>query len=166
MSGPRPFESAGEILRTWRRLASWPAGSWLFSRFLGFLVPYTGSIHPRVRALEPGYARVELRDRRAIRNHLSSIHAVALVNLGEVTSGLALMAALPSGVRGIVTQLRVDYLKKARGRLIAECRATAPAAAVRGQVDHTVEALINDASGDPVARVTVHWRLGPAAPAA
>jgi acyl-coenzyme A thioesterase PaaI-like protein len=150
-----------DLLRTWRRLAHWPGGRWLFSRLVGRMAPYTGSIGARVLTLERGHAQVALADRRAVRNHLRSIHAIALANLGEVTSGLAMLTALDPGVRGIVTHLAVDYLKKARGRLVAEARAAPPAAPTES-VDFDVAAEIRDSAGDVVARVTVRWRLGPA----
>lgn len=148
------------LLGFWRRLAPIPGGRWLFSRLLSFTVPYSGSIGARVELLEPGHARLALSDRRSVRNHLHSIHAIALVNLGELTSGLAMTTALPSGTRSIVTHIETEFLKKARGRLVAECRATPPAS-VTEPVDQVVEALIADSGGETVARVLVRWRLAP-----
>ena len=157
---PRTYESPGAlILRNWRRLQSVPAGSWIFSRLVGRMVPYTGALGSSVRELRPGYARVELRDRRGIRNHLNSVHAVALVNLGEFTGGLAVLTGLPPTVQGIVTGLKVEYTKKARGKLMAECNADIPA--VHGEMDHVVRAEILDAGGDVVAKVAVTWHLRP-----
>jgi acyl-coenzyme A thioesterase PaaI-like protein len=149
-----------KLLRLWQRLAPWPGGHWLFSRILGLLVPYTGSIAARIRELRPGYARVELRDRRRVRNHLNSIHAIALANLGEVTSGLAMLTGLAPDTRGIPIKISTEYFKKARGLLVAETRCEVPP--VQGEdMEVEVQADIRDRDGDVVARTTARWRLGP-----
>ena len=45
------------------------------------MVPYTGRLGARVLTFEPGHVVVELKERRAVRNHLSSVHAMALWDL-------------------------------------------------------------------------------------
>ena len=92
----------------------------MFSRVLGLTVPYTGRLGANVQILAPGRCVVILRDRRKVRNHLRSVHAMALGNLGEMVTGLALMNSLPNKTRGILTGISVNYLKKARGTLTAE----------------------------------------------
>lgn len=152
--------SPAESMRVWwDRLHKVPGGRSLFSLLIGRMAPYTGTIGARVEALEPGYARWTLRDRRKIRNHLNSIHAIALTNFAEVTSGTAMTMALPANVRGIVRGLSIEYLKKARGTLTAECRCAVPT--VTGDTNVEVHTEIRDAKGDVVARATVTWLLSP-----
>ena len=141
----------------WDQLRGMPAGSWLFGRIIAFAIPYTGSMRADVREIRPGYARVELRDRRRVRNHLRSIHAIALTNLGEFTGGLAMTAAAPADVRSILTRIEIEFVKKARGTVIAECTCELPP--VTEPIEHVVRTAVRDAAGAEVARVAATWRL-------
>jgi acyl-coenzyme A thioesterase PaaI-like protein len=159
----RSHESPGARMRSlWDRLSPLPGGRWLFSRLLGWMVPYTASIGATVMVFEPGHARVRLRDRRRVRNHLRSVHAIALANVGELSTGLALIGALGPELRGILTGLDVTYLKKARGELVAEARCSIPE--VLESTDYVVEAEIRDAAGHVVAITKARWRLSPTRP--
>jgi acyl-coenzyme A thioesterase PaaI-like protein len=142
----------------WRRTHSFPGGSWLFSRLFGIMVPYSGSIAPHVRRLEPGRATVTMTERRRLRNHLQSVHALALANLGELASGLAMVTGFGPGVRGIPVRITSEYSKKARGRLVADSSCP-PHPHVAAAIDAQASATIRDDSGDIVATVTVDWRL-------
>lgn len=148
---------AARLLQWWGRLKDRPGGRWLFARILSLGIPYTGTIQPRVLLVEPGHAVVQLRDRRRVRNHLNSIHALAVANVGELTTGLAVTAALPPAVRFILMALHVDYTKKARGTLTAECRCALPE--VIGELDFEARSEVTDAEGDVVARITAVWRM-------
>lgn len=149
------------VRQLWQRFQRVPGGKWLFSLALGRLAPYTGTISPRVDELRDGYARVVMRDRRAVRNHLRSVHAVALLNLAEVTSGLALTYALPADSRAILTGLTIDYLKKARGNLTAEAMLDPPKTSERQEYEF--ESRIRDEGGDLVAIARARWLVGPVA---
>lgn len=147
------------LVGRWRRWSRRPGGRWAWSVMMGRVIPYTGSIGARVLELEPGHARVSMRDRRRVRNHLRSIHAIALMNLGEFTSGLAMIAAVPDEARGIVTSLSIAYFKKARGTLVAQSDCEPPD--WRTAAEHEVVAHIRDGQGDEVARVRARWKIGP-----
>jgi acyl-coenzyme A thioesterase PaaI-like protein len=152
------------ILSLWQRLSPWPGGKWLFGVVMGRTVPYTGALGARLESLEPGRAVVVLRDRRAVRNHLRSVHAVALANLAEFVSGTAMLTALPPGVRGIVTRLEIEYLKKARGTITGRAQVQLPT--IDGPLELQPEAELFDASGTCVARARVTWKVQPVAAAA
>lgn len=132
----------------------------LFSRILGRFVPYTGSIAPRIQELEAGYAVVAMADSRKVRNHLNSIHAIALVNLAEVTSGLALVVGLPPGARAILTGFSIRYLKKARGTITGECRLVVPQQ-VTDRFEEKVKVALRNSEREVVAEAEALWTIGP-----
>ena len=153
-------KSIGPTLRHhWSLLSNKPLGKWLFSRLVGHMAPYSGTIGARVECLETGHGVVSLADRRKVRNHLGSIHAIALVNLAELVTGLTLMYSLPPYMRGILVGIEMKYLKKARGRLQAECFCEPAEAGVEQEL--RVSGEIRDADGDVVATAVASWLLGP-----
>ncbi len=151
-------ESPGEkILATWKKLKDKPFGKKLFSRGVGKMAAYTGTIKALVTDVKPGHCQSFLKERRQNKNHLKSIHAVALINLGEMTSGLAVLSGMSSQIRGILTKMEMEYLKKAKGDLIAECKCEIPE--VTDSLDYIVKTVIKDLSGDVVAVGTFYWLL-------
>ena len=147
------------LLTLWKKLAGLPGGKSLFSFLVGWVVPYSGTVRPEILEIKPGYSKILMKDRKSIRNHLNSIHAVALMNFGELTSGLAFNAGLPENARGIVTHLSIDFFKKARGVLIAECQCKPPSTNAEQEMD--VYVPISNAAGEEVARVAARWKIGP-----
>ena len=149
----------GAILTWWYRLSALPAGRKIFSLGLGWMAPYSSSIGALVEEIKPGYARVSLKDRRRVRNHLHSIHAIALLNLGEIATGLALLSTISANMRGIVLSINADYLKKARGKLTATAEFQLPEL-LADNTPCAVEAQLKDQSGETVTLVRVTWLIG------
>jgi uncharacterized protein (TIGR00369 family) len=147
------------IRDAWDRLHKLPGGKRAFSRMIGMAAPYTGSIGAQVQEVRRGHARVTLRDRRAVRQHLGSVHAVALVNLAEMCGNLAVAYSLPDGARFIVAGLSIEYLKKARGTVTATCDVEVPARVERREI--AVPVVMRDPGGEEVARATLRTLIGP-----
>lgn len=148
------------IRTAWDTLSGLPGGKRLFSKAVGRMAPYTGTIDARVVALRSGYAKVQLKDRPGLRQHLGSVHAIALANLGELCTGLAMMYDFPSDAKGIVIEFGITYHKKARGLLTAECHTEVVTDSHEQQKE--LEGIITDASGDVVARARALWLIRPA----
>jgi len=151
-------ESPGEkILANWKKLKNKPFGKHIFSRAVGKLAAYTGSIKALVTDLQPGHCQSFLKERNGNKNHLKSIHAVALINLGEMTSGLAVLSGMSIQIRGILTKMEMEYIIKAKGDLTAECLCEIPD--VKDSINYTVKTTIKDSSGEIVAVGTFYWLL-------
>lgn len=154
------LDGSRNLLRdAWNLLSGVPGGKVLFSRLVGRMAPYTGSIHAQVSVLRMGYCEVQMADRRAVRNHLDCVHAVALANLAEMTGNLALAYALPDDARFIVSGMEVEYTKKARGMIVAISEPPLPRTSTRAAYDITV--TLRDRSGEEVAKAVLHSLVGP-----
>lgn len=109
------------------RMEKLPGGRQLFTRLFQRMAPYFRTIPALVESVRAGDASVAMRDTRAVRNHLGTVHAIALCNLAEMVMGLVAEATVPRSHRWIPQGMQVEYLAKARGRMHAHARLDAPA---------------------------------------
>lgn len=148
-----------DVQKLWQLCLSLPFGKRVFACLLGWKIPYTGSIRPLVEEFGQGTVSVRLRDRRRVRNHLDSVHAVALMNVSELSTGLAVISRLPKDARMILVGFEIEYLKKARGTLTA--RAICPEIPDNSERNLSVDASVFNTSGEEVCKATARWRIGP-----
>ena len=152
------------VLALYQRLAGWPAGRWLFSRLVCLKAPYFSSIAPRIVVLEPGRGIATLRHRRAVTNHIGTVHAIALCNLAEFIGGLTCEVSIPHTMRWIPKGMTVEYRKKAVGTMHAVATPAIPVVAATEGYELPVVIDVTDPGGDVVFRATIAMWLSPKPP--
>jgi acyl-coenzyme A thioesterase PaaI-like protein len=148
------------LLRMWGRLSGWPGGAWLFSRLVCLKAPYFGSIAPRFTLLEAGRAEVRIRNRRAVHNHIGTVHAIALCNMAELAAGVMTEASIPKTHRWIPKGMSVEYLRKAE----TDVRAIAtlnPAFVFGPAAELPVPVSVVDDKGAEVFRAVIRMWVSP-----
>ena len=110
-----------QVLAKWMKLKDKPLGKWLFARAVCRKAPFFSTISPRFEELRPGYARVSLKKRRAVENHIGTVHAIAACNLAELGAGTMMEASLPASMRWLPRGMNVKYLKTCKTDMVAEC---------------------------------------------
>jgi acyl-coenzyme A thioesterase PaaI-like protein len=153
-TGPNP------ILGAWNRLAALPGGRWLFTRLVCRKAPYFASIRPRFVALAPGHAEVRIAKRRAVENHIGTVHAIAMCNMAELAAGVMTDVSIPPTHRWIPKGMTVEYLRRATTDLSAECRLD-PLPGFGPPMDLPVTVDVRDGAGETVCRAVITMRVSP-----
>jgi acyl-coenzyme A thioesterase PaaI-like protein len=135
-------------------------GNKAFGIIAGVFVPHAARMGFRLEHLSKKNIAVTMPDKRSNRNHLESLHAMALAHLGEFTCGLLLLYAVSPGHRTIIVKYEIEYLKKARGPITGRATLKLPKAKSLDGKDVKVQAELTDAKGAVVATVTTTWRVG------
>ena len=113
---------ASSTLNLLRRMQKFPAGLWIFSKLVCIKAPYFSSVRPVFIQLEPGFARARIKKRRAVTNHLGTVHAIAIANLCEFVGGTLMEISISREMRWIPRGMNIRYLGLAKTNLIAECK--------------------------------------------
>ena len=83
--------------------------------------PYFTTIKPLIEDIQPGFAQVFMPKRKAIHNHIGTVHAIALCNICELAMGMAVESCIPKHRRWIPMGMEVNYIKKATTDMRATC---------------------------------------------
>ncbi|ORZ08093.1 hypothetical protein BCR42DRAFT_425213 [Absidia repens] len=130
----------------------------IFAFLLSGVNPYVGSIDLRVSTFSKGFCTGIMRDRHKNRNPFKSIHATALATLAETVGELALLSTLKPKDRAILTSVKMEFKKKARGLLTASSDFTPPSTNEESNEANTV-VVIKDRLLDTVAVAHLVWNV-------
>ncbi len=101
------------LLTLWNNAAKLPQGKRVFSIAFARKAPYFATVSPRFVELRPNYAELVVPKKRSVRNHIGTLHAIALCNGLEAAMGALAEATIPSGKRWIPQGMEVSYTAKA-----------------------------------------------------
>jgi acyl-coenzyme A thioesterase PaaI-like protein len=107
------------VLRAYETAQKLPLGMHLFTTAVRAVAPYFLTVPAVTETLEPGRATVRMRHALWVRNHLGTVHAIALCNLAEVSMGLVAEATVPTSHAWIPKGMTVEYKAIARGTMHA-----------------------------------------------
>ena len=114
------FKKKYSPLQIYQNLENKIYGKEVFNILIGFTSPYSYSINPLIQKFNDDECIISINQSYNLKNPFNSIHAVALTNLGELTSGLLMMENLKKhNQKGIITQIKSEYFKKARKKITA-----------------------------------------------
>jgi acyl-coenzyme A thioesterase PaaI-like protein len=136
-----------------------PLGNYVFSGLIGFFAPYSASINLYVLSFEKDRCIATIEDYPWLKSPFSSIHAIALANLGECVSGMCMLTNLQykDNLLGIPTRIDTVYYHKARGRITGTGRANI--CDIDKDCEINAIAEMHDSTGLLVAKTTVTWTI-------
>ena len=101
------------VLDLWQKTSRLPQGKRIFSIAFARRAPYFASIRPRFTEIRPNRAELVIPKRRAVHNHIGTVHAIALCNGLEAAMGALAEATIPRDKRWIPKGMEVAYTAKA-----------------------------------------------------
>lgn len=142
------------LLKLYDKTTRLPAGRRLFSAVFARKAPYFGTIRPLIHELRPDFCEVRFKKRRAVENHIGTVHVIAICNALEAAMGAMAEASIPAHLRWLPKGMDVRYTAKATGDIRATAEVADNAWEQGPDVPVTVKAMLED--GTVVVEGTIH----------
>ncbi len=147
------------LIATFEKFSRYPLGKTLFSLAVSNKAPYFKTIRPRFEELTAQRCVVRIKKRRAVHNHIGTVHAIAMCNLCEITGGTLSEAATPRSMRWIPRGMTVRYLKKAETDLTGTAEWPGVVEGFKGDI--IVPVKVRDTAGQTVMEADITMYLSP-----
>jgi len=145
------------MLDAYNKCVKLPFGKKLFSALVCHNAPYFKTIKPQFVELRPGFGELTIKKRRAVENHIKSVHAIAMCNMSELVAGAALETAIPKHMRWLPKKMEVHYLAIAKTDLRATCEISTDGLDKPQELPMTVN--VTDTGGKEVFRAIITMHL-------
>ncbi|MGB7181073.1 MAG: hotdog fold domain-containing protein [Burkholderiaceae bacterium] len=140
------------LLALYNRMLTYPMGRRIFSRFAARKARYFTSISPIVEKLEANCCTVSIRKRKAVSNHIGTVHVIAIANGLEMAMGFMAEASIPTHLRWIPKGMSLEYVSKGATDITCTAR-VAPSTWRPGEID--VPVVAKDTNGNDVVTGTI-----------
>lgn len=112
------------LLKLYHQCLKWPGGRNVFSMFFARKAPYFSTIKPLLTELQPNLCQLRFKKRKAVENHIGTVHAIAVCNGMEMAMGAVAEASIPKHLRWIPKGMNVQYLAKTTSDVTIEATAS------------------------------------------
>lgn len=146
-----------KTLPLYNKLVKLPFGKYLFSKIICWTAPYFSTIKPIFIDLKPGYCEIMIRKRRAVENHIRTVHAIAIANMCELAAGLMTDVSIPQNMRWIPISMQINYLHKAKTDVRAIAKIALPD--LQNSQDVLVPVSVLDTNNEEVTSAVITMRV-------
>ncbi|KAL9655625.1 hypothetical protein ABK040_002288 [Willaertia magna] len=141
---------------------------WYLTKIISLSAPYTSTINPTIEEMNNEKTVISIREKYSMKNPFNSIHAAALVNLGDLVCGIQVTnQTVVKKLRAIPIEIKAEYFKKSRGKITAICDTIVPNSVDEMQLGMNGKPCINaiaelrDESGELTAKINMLWSVAP-----
>ena len=137
---------------------------WVLTFLFGRAVRFVSTAGIQFVILEEGKAVLTLANHHKVRNHIGTVHASAMGLLAETATGAVFSMAVPDHCTALMKSMRIDFRRRAEGRLLAEATLDANARQRISQEDKgelVVPVHVTDQSGETPAECEMVWAWRP-----
>lgn len=141
-----------------------PIKTKLASAAFSFAVPFVGTAGCEFEKITNEEVIVSIKNKRKSRNHIGQIHAAAMALIAETASGFVVAMNLPADKLNLIKSLKVNYLKRTKGKMTAVARVTPDQIQkmkTEPKGDIMVEVIVTDESGEPPISCEMNWAWVP-----